>query len=724
MRIIRVIILLWPLVFGLWSYSGAEENKASSIIVNGDEVEYMTESKEWVASGNVEVLYKGSRLTCDKLSVDTQTKVGVAEGNARLDDQRGIIEGEKIIYNFESKTGTILDAEFRANPYFGRSIRLEKVSETEFIAFGGYATTCTFDKPHYRLKSEQINVIPEDKLITKKTSFRWADFPLFYLPWYSHSLKDPFMHVRIVPGKRKDWGPYLLTAWRYNITNNINGRIYLDHRDLLGVSEGFGLNYNTQLFGKGDLKYYYTQERPRRLAKAGLAEFQRYFIRLRHKWDIDEQTNFTSEFYRISDQKRKLVSPSENFLKDYFYREYEKDSEPLSYALLHRNFQYSSLDLFIQKRVNHWFAHVEKLPEIKYSLPSLQVGGSWFYFQNESSLANLNKKEATSSTPPDEESVTRIDTTNKFSLPTRLAFFRLTPFVSSRQTIYDKGVGGGVSTPVRTIFGSGMEVSTKFYRFFEVKSNFLGMEINRLRHIITPTISYAYNHEPTVTASKLKQIDEVDSITRSNKATLELSNKLQTKRSGANVDLVDFIVKSDYVFQPKSSDKRGSNLEDIIFELKFLPYSWLRIESDATYKLLGNRSDENYNSLSNINYDIFFDFANERTLGIGQRYQRKGGNEIISQLHWRLSPKWKFSTYHRYELGHDPTLRRGLREQEYAIIRDLHCWDVALTYNVKRTEGESVFLVFRLKAFPEMEIGFDQSYHSPKAGSQSITYKN
>ncbi|MFH1413780.1 MAG: hypothetical protein ABIG56_02930 [Candidatus Omnitrophota bacterium] len=720
MRRIRILALLWFFVFGLGLSLAAGEDKVSSIIVNGDEVEYMTESKEWIASGNVEVLYKGSRLTCDKLSVDTQAKVGFAEGNARLDDQRGIIEGEKIIYNFESKTGTIVDAEFRANPYFGRSTKVEKISETEFIAFGGYASTCSFDHPHYRLKSKQINIIPEDKIITKKTSFRWADYPLVYLPWYSHSLKDPFMHVRVVPGKTKDWGPYVLTAWRYNITDNINGRIYLDYRDLLGESEGFGLNYNTQLFGKGDLKYYYTQERSRRLAKTGLAEFQRYFIRLRHKWDIDEQTNFTSEFYRISDQKRKLIGPSENFLKDYFYREYEKDSEPLSYALLHRNFQYSSLDALIQKRVNHWFAHVEKLPEIKYSLPSLQVGESWFYFQNESSLANLNKKEATSSTVPDEENVVRLDTTNKFSLPARLAFFRLTPFIFSRQTIYDKGVDGILSTPVRTIFGSGIEVSTKFYRFFEVKSNFLGMEINRLRHIITPTISYAYNHEPTVVAGKLKQIDEIDSITRSNQATLELSNKLQTKRSGANVDLVDFIVKSDYIFKPKTGDKLGSNLGDIICELKFLPYSWLRIDSDATYKRSGNRSDENYNSFSNINYDIIFDFGNERSLGIGQRYQRKSGKEITNQLNWRLSPKWKVSTYQRYEFGNDPTLKRGLREQEYTITRDLHCWEMAVTYNVKRNEGESVFLIFRLKAFPEMEFGFDQSYHQPKTGSQSI----
>ncbi len=106
-------------------------------------------------------------------------------------------------------------------------------------------------------------------------------------------------------------------------------------------------------------------------------------------------------------------------------------------------------------------------------------------------------------------------------------------------------------------------------------------------------------------------------------------------------------------------------------------------------------------------------------MSIGQRYQLKGGNEITYDIEWRLTPKWKFSFYQRYNRGHDPTLKRGLREQEYSISRDLHCWAVELTNNVRRGQGEAVWLVFRLKAFPELEFEYNQSYHAPKPGSQS-----
>ena len=74
--------------------------------------------------------------------------------------------------------------------------------------------------------------------------------------------------------------------------------------------------------------------------------------------------------------------------------------------------------------------------------------------------------------------------------------------------------------------------------------------------------------------------------------------------------------------------------------------------------------------------------------------------------------------YNRFEIGHDPTLTQGWKEQEYTISRDLHSWEMDVTYNLKKTEGETIWLIFRLKAFPEVAFGLDQSYHKPQAGTQ------
>ncbi|MDO8488778.1 MAG: LptA/OstA family protein, partial [Candidatus Omnitrophota bacterium] len=254
--ILTVFLLTCGLVFA------EESNRESPIIINGDNVEYSADNREVTATGNIEVTYKGSKLTCNKLKVNMQTKEGLAEGNARLQDSKGVVTGEKIVYNFANKTGVIINADFRANPYFGKAKIVEKVSDSEFIAKRGYFTTCSMDQVHYRLAVKKLNMFPGDKTQAKQVTLYLGAVPVAYLPCYNYSMKEPYMHVQVEPGKSKDWGPYILSAWRYNITDSIDGRALLDYRNKLGWAEGFNLNYRTPMVGKGDFKFYYTLETP------------------------------------------------------------------------------------------------------------------------------------------------------------------------------------------------------------------------------------------------------------------------------------------------------------------------------------------------------------------------------------------------------------------------------------------------------------------------------
>ncbi|MFY9402670.1 MAG: LptA/OstA family protein [Candidatus Omnitrophota bacterium] len=726
-----------------------------SIVVNGDNVEYLTERQEVVAEGNVEIIYEGTKLTCRKLTVNTKTKQGVAEGNVRLEDEKGIVEGERVTYDFQNKTGVILNAKFRANPYFGSARNIDRLSEEEFVARYGRITTCSFDRPHYNILSKEMDILPGDKVLTRENVSYLGSVPFLYLPKLSHVFGDPLMHVRVMPGKSKDWGPYVLSGWKYNLTDYISGRIYLDYRSKLGVAEGFGSNYHIPYFGKGDFKFYYSHEDPKRStlsSKAERTEFQRYLVRLRHKWDISEHTNFVAELYKIGDDRRKYNDINQNILKDYFFREYEKDSQPLSYALFHHNFEYSSINILAQKRVNRWFDQLDKLPQITYILPNIKLWDTPLYFENSSVFANFNKKGPMYPVTAEELKMSRLDIINKVSMPMKVAFLDFTPFLKDRQVIYDKGAFGK-SLPVNTIFYAGADLSTKFYRIYNIKADSLGIHLNGLRHIITPTVGYSYNHSPTISATKLKYIDEVDLLTSSNAFTLGLSNKLQTKRKGADgiektIDFLDLNISTKYslgpnhvygkyyyteqnetrslMIKPGEPKKTGASFSDIFIKYKILPYSWLRIEGDATYKHSGIEDDPDfgsYNRFTQVNYDINFDFAKERSLGIGQRYERKGGNQVTASFNWRLNPKWRLFVYQRYNLksytdASNAFIERGTLEQEFTVSRDLHCWEMDLTLNHKKNHGSGIYVVFRLKAFPEAEFGFDQSYNKPKSGAQ------
>lgn len=706
--------------FKLFSYAEEGEKKAQGIIVNGDRVEYVTESKEFTAKGNVEVNYGGTKLTCDSLTLNTLTKEGVAEGHARLQDASGIIEGDKLTYNFNTQRGIITDAGFRSNPYFGNAQKLEKVSEDEFIIKRGYLTTCSYDNPHWRIKSKQINFFPGDKVQMRDNLFCIRDLPLMYIPQYNHSLREPIMHIQLMPGTSKEWGPYLLTATRYELTEDVVGRIYLDYRSNWGVAEGFGVKYKSSEVGNGNFKFYYTQERDQ--GKGLVSDnpndpevFQRYFIRWRHKWDVDQFTNAVVQYYKIVDSKRAIYGSDFNFLKDYFYREYEKDSLPLSYITMHRAFNYANVDVLVQKRVNDWYSQEEKLPEIKFTLPQSQIGNTPFYTENILYYQNFGFKTAVGGDSSSDITYNQYQSTNKISYPGKVGFLTFNPFASANANFYDKNNVFG--STVDLSYSIGTDLSTKLYRLFDVKSNFLGLDINKLRHIITPTAGYSYTNNSVNPTGKAK-FGGSSAIGNAG-VSLTLENRLQTKREDQSVDLATFLVTTAYNIQSKDPLTKPGTFSDIVFDLELKPYSWLRVEADATYKHTDS-TNSNYNKISQVNYDINFDFAPERSVGIGQRYQREGGNEITANINWRFNPKWKISLYQSLDITNTPGSKNGFREQEYTLTRDLHCWIVGFTYNIKRSMGESIWLVFRLKAFPEMDFfEYSQSYHKPKPGSQS-----
>ncbi|MGA2775551.1 MAG: LptA/OstA family protein [Candidatus Omnitrophota bacterium] len=715
----KIILFVAVLFSGpLYAKETGVKNSSSPLTINADNVEYGTDTKNVTATGNVEVLYQGTKLTCRKLTVNTENKEGFAEGNVRLESDSGVIEGEGLHYNFQGSNGFLKNAVFRAYPYFGKARNIEKVNESQFIAFGGYTTTCSFDHPHYRIKSKRIDVFPGNKVQTKSDTFLFGDVPVASIPYFNQSFQDPLMHVQVSPGHNKNWGYYMLSAWRVNLAENVTGQIYFDARSKLGLAEGFGTNYSNTYFGKGSFKFYYTKESATNVpAGTTDTEFQRYLVRWRHKWDIDNNTNLVAEYYDIKDEKRVELGSDYSFLKDYFSREFEKDAQPPSYVQVHHAFHYASLDFLMQQKTNSWYdpGYLERLPELKFSMPSYKIGDTPFYFENESTggtynLVNSSSTPGTTSTP--NVHVNRMDTTNKFSIPEKIAFIQLAPFVSSRQTFYSEGLNGSSISP-RTIFSSGTSMSTKFFRIFDVKNNFLGMDINGLRHVITPSIDYNYSHTPTVLQTSLKQIDDVDAIlTSSNTTAFTLSNKLQTKRNGASVDFVDFLVSSSYSYKPKGQGE--GKFSDYLCRLIFIPYSWVRIDADTTYNHSGlSWQNPNYNSFSNFDLDANFTLGNGRSFGFGQNYLRKGGNSLVYNFNWRLNPKWSFSLYERLENGSDPTLEKGLVEEEYTVTRNLHCWDVSLTYNKSSGQGASVFLLFRLKAFPELNFNMNQSYHKP-----------
>lgn len=700
------VVIITSFIFTTFLFSftenltSAKNKKAQPVTVDGDKVEYFREQKKVVAEGNVKATYKDMKLYCDKATVLTDKKVVYAEGNVKLIHQRGIFRGKKVKYNFKTKKAQVKNISMEnVGPWYGKGKKGKKYSKHSYLVKDGYITTCNYENPHYKIESNEIKIYLGKKVVAKNIVMKVGNVPIMYLPRYTRSLKDERSIVRIVPGHSSDWGYYLLTSWRYNFSPIGNGRIHLDYRELKGLAQGFDLNYNQ--LGNGKLRFYYTHEHDKVPPDNTPSDTwkERYRVQLRHKANFDNNS-LRLEYHKMAD---------EDFIEDYFYEEYKQDQQPTSYLSLIHTEPHYTLSLLAKKRVNHFFKVTERLPELKFDLRKQKIKNTPFYFKNKTSFSNLAKKFANSS--QEDFDTIRFDTFNKISYPFRAAQLKLKPWTALRETFYSK-VSDKEDEEIRGVFYGGIDISSKLFKIYDVKTDVFN--INRLRHIITPTLEYKYIPEPTIPSSQLYNFDSIDNITRTNIVTLGLENRFQTKRKKGNSystkDLGYLRTTIDYNYKPEN----GSNWEDLKADLELNPYNWLRFESDAKY-------NPRTKDIEEFNFDSVYK-KEDYEIGLGHRYQQNVSSQVTAQFKYYINndkkwtKRWIVDTYLRYE---DET--SNWEEFQLKLTKDLHCWLADLVYNYKEkssTESEdnhTFYIVFRLKAYPKIPFKlFETSYEEPK----------
>jgi len=183
-----------------------------------------------------------------------------------------------------------------------------------------------------------------------------------------------------------------------------------------------------------------------------------------------------------------------------------------------------------------------------------------------------------------------------------------------------------------------------------------------------------------------------------------LENKLQTKRSKVSMDLLRLVIGTN--FNLKEEPGKGG-FQQVSADIDFLPVDWVKFYLDANY-------DTQKEFLTTVNFDMYINGGEKWSLDIGKWWTRKGDDQITTAYNYKFNQKWALRTYTRFDL------RSGiLKEQEYTLRRDLHAWTLDFNFNETRREGNEIWLVFTLKAFPDMVIDFGTSFNKRKLGSQS-----
>jgi hypothetical protein len=271
----------------------------------------------------------------------------------------------------------------------------------------------------------------------------------------------------------------------------------------------------------------------------------------------------------------------------------------------------------------------------------------------------------------------------------------------------------------------GADLRTHFYRTFDVSFDKMGVEVNQLRHVAVPSVTYK-GISSTVSNDKLIHFDTVDTIGDANQIIFGLENRLQTKRVvNGKSQRVDIVSLNTFVhFEAKSQDTAnysGNTFTALENELTLRPYEWLQFQTRLEY-------DFSKNFLKFSSNDMMIRKGPWK-LVLGYRYMHEHydwydsmviprSEELIADLRYQINHLWEVGGYIRYD-----TSTTGIQEYEVSAARDLHDFILEFGYGVRNSlinnDNNNLFFNFRMKGIPGTTFGQGggrASFSEPRIG--------
>lgn len=706
-------------LIGLLGFGRAEPEKKSTgsgeVEAVGDQLEYDRNNKKIIAKGNVVVTYGQVKMTSDYAEVETEARKAYARGHVVVVRGDAVAaRGEEVFYDFEHDQGRFPDGRSVQWPFFIGGKEVQQVEKGKMKIEGGTITTCDRERPHYEIRAKHVTVHTGDKIVARDVTLHVLGRKVFWWPYAVIPLQKPLESpIQIQPGYSSQDGAYVLTAKGYSLTKQIWGKWHADWRSKRGFAVGGDIDYHfDKIWTDGSLKTYlaFDQDAPTPGLENPYAvreDRTRGRLTWRQRSDFNPHTYLLFRYHRLAD---------EHLLQDFFEKEFRSDIEPTSFVNFTHNSDRYGVYAFNQKRMNDFESTAERLPEIRFDWKNAPFFSDRVYYESIASIANLNQKTSRSDV---DFNTFRGDTFHEWTVPMKWHEIKLTPSANFRETIYSRKFRNSDSA-ARTSFGGAVDLRTHFYRLFGVSSDFLGIEINQLRHVFEPSIRYDSTMFSSVSNEELYRFDSADAVDDANRVTFGIENRIQTKRMVAGkmqrVDFVSLNTFLSYDFHPDEEFSR-SGLAVWSGEVQVRPYDWLQFELRHEY-------DMNRDKFRELNEDLLirkgrvYLLFGHRMVPERKFLGAKGSNQFVFDMRVWLNSRWKVGGYIRWDAED-----QELEEWQISATRDMHDFLLDLGYNVRNSDidnsNKELFFLFRLKAFPAypLKSGNRASFAEPRIGA-------
>jgi LPS-assembly protein len=561
---------------------------------------------ETILRGKAMLVDTGLLLTADEIRINHETQLATATGSVTLTQVGDRLLADRMSYNRLKGTFTATNLRIGKFPFYieGRSAEGHVKQGTREIEVTIHDATVTYGEPgewQPTVKAKTITYSPGKYLRMKDADLgigRYQPVPLA-------SMGQDLVHrtglasITMGGGYRHDLGPYVDAAMHYPIADGFSAGPGAGLYTFRGLMIGPVADYDVTsgidtVLGSLQSGYIYDYGKRNTDIDNNPVPANREYIDWHHIQQVGSDLTINGDITWSSDSE---------VIRDFHPKDFVPVQEPDNYI----EAVYTGADFFgsfiTRFQPDKFYAVQERLPEIRFDLVPTLVGGG-IYVRFDSGLARLEEN------PPEggtHLAATRFDTFLGLTRPfTYKGIIDLTPVLGGRFTEYWDTRGAPQAGSVgRGLAEFGVDADLTLSGSWDYKNPIL--DIDGIRHLITPTLSYRFIPDAEKDSQWIPPIDRetfstylpvlelgdmraLDQLQAENVIRAGLKNTIQTRdKTYGSRDLLELDLEDDIRFE------RSPNLpdySDIFAELRATPTKWfeLRLEDSVSSKRMEERS--------------------------------------------------------------------------------------------------------------------------------------
>jgi len=665
------------------------------------------------AEGAVELVRGAYRITANAIILDVRVEEALArDARVRTSDRR-----------------TGVPMQFHADA-------IRQLSRHRFAIEGpGYFTTSQFAVPHYRIEGRNIRMVrgpglhrrreiresrreeggegedarrptaPESMVVSSQHNVIYlGPVPIFYWPYLVKDVRTgAFLLKSAEAGHSSRMGNFGKLAWNlYDLGICFNDwselTLRTDYFSERGAGVGLDFSYEGDTrhgFARG---YYINDTAEDDDRGLPVPQNNRGEATFRHREGpgvLPEDWRLDLELGYLSDRR---------FLRTYDRDEYDEAKDHETQAFLSRTSHNTMFTVQHKDRINDFQNTVER-QSLAYHMIGQPVFNTPLLFTTHADLSNLQLRRDDDLGLKDPDGVARLDTPAELSLPFQLGPVRADPYVWGDATSYSDQTNGNATA--RWAGAYGVRAATNFHRTYASQSRLF--QVDRLRHIITPTAEYLNRWKVSKGPGHFVQHDEIDALDETHRLSVGLRNRLQTYRPvRAERQPVDLAVLDvDYIARlSNTGDDRGAD-----------DYVEAGAEWSVTENLELASKDNLYNlekdRLEAVNSELRLNYWRPVTVTLGHKYyvdtsDPDEATHSIGMLNTAYRPRfgrWRVD----FDMAYDFQARRRAGDTKdphqlgsaLSFTRILEGWEVSVGARFNQGRSSETVLTFNI-ALPGM----------------------